>query len=487
MIHNLKPYPVYKDSGISWLGEVPEHWEVKRQRNIAQMLVSNINKHSLESEKPVRLCNYVDVYKNERITEYIHFMHATASQEEIKKFRLQVGDVIITKDSEMWNDIGVPALVEYEAPDLVCGYHLAILKPRDDVIIGDYLLRALQSRGVQSQYYISANGVTRYGLSHYAIKSVLVPVPPLPEQSAIVHYLDHIDRRIRRYIRTKQKLIKLLEEQKQAIIYKAVTGGLNPDVKLKPSEVEWLGEVPEHYKRTKLGRLCQSIRDGTHNPPPAVEGEHRLLSVRNIIGGRFVTRNDDRTMTPSAFSDLQRSYTVQENDIVLALVGATTGKSAVVEKMDKVTVQRSIGILRSNPLVLESHFLNFVISSELVQAQIHRVMDKYAAQPGIYLNDVSKLQIVYPELNEQKRIIYFIQKNTQSIDVAIDHAQREISLLREYRTRLIADVVTGKLDVREAAANLPEEIDETEVLDEGLVEDEETTEENLDGEPEEET
>ena len=99
MIHDLKPYPAYKDSGVPWLGEVPEHWEVKRQRNIAQMFVSNIDKHSLENEETVRLCNYVDVYKNERITEHIPFMRVTASPEEIKKFRLRVGDVIITKDS----------------------------------------------------------------------------------------------------------------------------------------------------------------------------------------------------------------------------------------------------------------------------------------------------------------------------------------------------------------------------------------------------
>ncbi len=220
MSDTLPPYPAYKDSDVPWLGRIPAHWEVKRQRNVVDMLVSNIDKHTVEGQVPVRLCNYVDVYKNERITERLSFMRATASPDDVKRFRLQVGDVVITKDSEMWNDIGVPALVEYAAPDLVCGYHLVILRPRRGIVYGSYLLRALQSQGIASQHYVSANGVTRFGLSHDAIKSVLVPLPPLPEQHAITRYLDYMDRRIRRIIRAKQKLIALLEEQKQAIIHR---------------------------------------------------------------------------------------------------------------------------------------------------------------------------------------------------------------------------------------------------------------------------
>ena len=145
MNHVFQPYPAYKDSGVPWLGDVPEHWTAQRQRNVIDMHVSNIDKHTAEGEIPVRLCNYVDVYKSDRITERLPFMRATASQDEVKRFRLQVGDVVITKDSESWNDIGVPALVEYAAPDLVCGYHLAILRPREGILHGSYLLRALQS------------------------------------------------------------------------------------------------------------------------------------------------------------------------------------------------------------------------------------------------------------------------------------------------------------------------------------------------------
>lgn len=233
MIVNLKPYPAMKDSGVPWLGDLPEHWQVRRLRQVAEMLVSNVDKHSHAHEAGVRLCNYVDVYKNERITDQIAFMAATASGAEIGRFRLRRGDVAITKDSETWNDIGVPALVEHEAPDLIYGYHLAVLRPLGGSLVGAYLFRALQSQGVATQFHVSANGVTRFGLAHAAIKAVQIPRPPLPEQDAIVRFIEYVDRRIRRYIRVKRKLIKLLEEQKQAIIHHAVTRGLDPDMPLK--------------------------------------------------------------------------------------------------------------------------------------------------------------------------------------------------------------------------------------------------------------
>ena len=222
-----KRYPKYKDSGVEWLGNVPEHWEVRRLRQVALMLVSNVDKHTKEGEIAVHLCNYVDVYKNERITADIKFMRATASPDEIKRFRLRCGDVAITKDSEIWNDIGVPALVEYEAPDLVYGYHLGILRPYRNQLVGLYLLRALQSEGVATQLHVAANGVTRFGLSHNAIKNAQIPVPPLPEQTAIVEFLDEQTERINAAIAATRREIELLEEFRTRLVADVVTGKLD--------------------------------------------------------------------------------------------------------------------------------------------------------------------------------------------------------------------------------------------------------------------
>ena len=277
MTTDLKPYPAYKPSGVKWLGDVPEHWHMRRLRTLADMRVSNVDKHTKEDEFPVRLCNYVDVYKHDRITPAMPFMTATASRDEIERFRLERDDVLVTKDSEAWDDIGVPALVTEAADDLLSGYHLALLRPFNE-ILGAYLARTLQSKEVAYQFHIRANGVTRYGLTHIGIKSVCIPLPPLPEQRAIVHYLDYVDRRIRRYVSAKRKLIALLEEEKQAVISQAVTRGLDPSVRLKLSGVEWLGDVPEHWevRRAKFFYREADERSTT--------GTEELMSVSHKTG-----------------------------------------------------------------------------------------------------------------------------------------------------------------------------------------------------------
>ena len=223
----LDPDVILKPSGVESLGEVPVHWDVRRLRNTAEMRVSNVDKLTNDDEDSVRLCNYVDVYKNDRITDQISFMRATATFDEIERFRLKIGDVLITKDSEAWNDIGIPSLVEYSASDLVCGYHLALLRPHGKLLTGSYGFYALQIPSIAYQFHIRANGVTRFGLSQNSIKDVIIPLPPLPEQAAIVRFLDDATANIDATIsRTKQE-ISLLNEYRTRLIADVVTGKLD--------------------------------------------------------------------------------------------------------------------------------------------------------------------------------------------------------------------------------------------------------------------
>ena len=285
-VHALTPYPAYQDSGVEWLGNMPAHWEVRRLRTVSKLRVSNVDKHSHEGEIPVRLCNYVDVYKNDRIRSRMSFMPATATRAEIEQFRLRAGDILITKDSEVWNDIGVPALVQDVEDDVVSGYHLALLRPDPRRLEGGFLLRALQTRCVAQQLHVHANGVTRFGLSHGAIKSVRLPVPPFLEQAAIVRFLDHADRRIRSYIRAKQKLIALLEEQKQVLVHEAVTGRIDvrtgrPYPAYRDSCVGWLGHVPAHWTVAALRhRYSQCL--GKMLDSKRITGNHLLPYLRNV-------------------------------------------------------------------------------------------------------------------------------------------------------------------------------------------------------------
>ena len=324
MICPSKSYPSYKCAGSPWLGDVPEHWEVRRLRTVAEMRVSNVDKHTYEDEFPVRLCNYVDVYKNDRITPAMPFMTATASRDEIERFRLERDDVLITKDSEAWDDIGVPALVTETADDLLSGYHLALLRPFKE-ILGAYLVRTLQSKEVAYQFHIRANGVTRYGLTHTGIKSICIPLPPLPEQAAIVRYLDHADRRIRRYLSAKQKLIALLQEEKQAIINQAVTRGLDPNVRLKPSGVEWLDDVPEHWEITRLSRQVD-IAEGQVDPENEPYSSMLLIAPNHLESktGRLLYRE-----TASEQAAISGKYFCRAGDVIYSKIRPALAKVLV--------------------------------------------------------------------------------------------------------------------------------------------------------------
>ena len=181
----LPTYAKHKQSCVEWFPEVPEHWTPKRLKTAARCWVSNVDKVPADGELPVRLCNYTDVYYNERITPDMPFMETTATADEISRFHLEPGDVVITKDSEEWSDIAVPALVVETADDLLCGYHLGIARPNENELCGEYLLRAFQAGAVNQQFQVAATGVTRYGLPKSAIGDAWLPFPSHFHTSAL--------------------------------------------------------------------------------------------------------------------------------------------------------------------------------------------------------------------------------------------------------------------------------------------------------------
>ena len=456
----FNPYPAYKSSGIQWLGDVPTRWGVRRLRTVADMRVSNVDKHTRDDEIPVRLCNYVDVYKNDRITEAMPFMNATASWGEIERFRLKGGDVLITKDSEAWDDIGVPSLVAESADDLLCGYHLALLRSFEDVL-GAYLARVLQSKAVAYQFHVRANGVTRYGLTHAGIQSVQIPLPPLAEQLAIVRYLDYVDWRIRRYVAAKRRLIALLEEEKQAIVNRAVTRGLDPNVRLKPSGVEWLGDVPGHWDVGPVKRAFLSMDYGI-SASASDSGSIRLLTMGHLNDGRVIVPDDGGVdfVAPHLLlksGDLLFNRTNSQE--LVGKVGLFVGHDTLV------TFASYLVRMRPHPCH-EPEYLNMALNGASFMSRSRREAIPSLHQSNLNPTRFGRIHIALPSKKEQSAILRSLQKETASLGVAIDSARRQIELVEEYRTRLIADVVTGKLDVRGMAAQLPDEADDQDPIEE---------------------
>ncbi len=471
MAQYFHSYPANKPSGVERLGDVPAHWKIRRIRTVAEMRVSNVDKHTKEGEFPVRLCNYADVYKNDRITPAMPFMYATASQDEIERFHLEKGDVLITKDSETWDDIGVPALVAESADNLVSGYHLALLRPFSEAL-GAYLAWTLQSKAVAYQFHVRANGVTRYGLTHTGIQSVRIPLPSLPEQAAIVRFLDHADGRIRRYIRAKQKLIPLLEEQKQAIIHQAVTGQINvrtgqPYPAYKDSGVEWLGDVPEHWQLLRLKDVAQ-VQTGLtlgkdYRSTRTISRPY--LRVANVQAGCLDLTHVKSIDVPQ---DEAARTTLLTGDVLMTEGGD-------IDKLGRGCVWRNEipGCLHQNHVfavrcggLLSPEFLVGLMGSIHGRAYFEFTAKQTTNLASTNSSTLRKFPVLLPVLEEQAAILNVISEETNALDNAIGRAKREIDLIQEYRNRLIADVVTGKLDVREAAAELSDQGNETEPRDE---------------------
>ena len=220
----LDPNVRLRPSGIDWLGDVPEHWDVRSIKQVASVYFSGVDKHTIAGEELVRLCNYTDVYKNECITSQINFMQASATNAEIVRFTLKRGDVLITKDSETADDIAVPAWVSENLCGVICGYHLALLRPTQGTLAGEFLFRALTVSRIAQQFHIAATGVTRFGLSKHDVKNAMFPLPPLDEQDRICRWIEDKFVPLDEGINRAKSEIDLIREYRERLISDVVTG-----------------------------------------------------------------------------------------------------------------------------------------------------------------------------------------------------------------------------------------------------------------------
>ena len=288
---------------------------------------------------------------------------------------------------------------------------------------------------------------------------------PAPNSSAIVRYLDHVDRRIRRYVSAKQRLIALLEEEKQAVINQAVTRGLDPNVRLKPSGVEWLGDVPEHWDILPLKRwVSTKITDGPHETPVFLDEGVSFMSAESMVDGRLDFSRRRGFISREQHEVYCRKCRPQRDDMFMCKSGATTGKVAIVDTAEEFSVWSPLALMRVDPQKVLARLLFAVLQASYVQRQVEDSWS-YGTQPNLAMNAMERIAVVLPPIMEQRKVLAYVGRATNKISEAIARTRRQIELVEEYRTRLIADVVTGKLDVREAAARLPDEPDDADGTD----------------------
>jgi len=430
----LKPYSAMKDSGIEWLGKVPEHWELERGKNLFKRV-----ERSVREMDEVVTCfrdGTVTLRKNRRTQGF------TESLKEIGYQGIRVGDLVIHAMDAFAGAVGVADSDGKGTPV----YAVCKPKPNANAHYHALVLREM----ARSQWILAlATGIrersTDFRFGTYA--SQRVPLPPLPEQDAIVRFIEYVDRRIWRYIRAKRKLIELLEEQKQAIIHRAVTRGLDPDAPLKDSGVEWLGQVPAHWQISR------------------VKTEFTCLNSRRIP----LNTSERGAMTSRLYDYYGASGVIDKVDEYLfddeLLLIAEDGANLVLRNLPLAIIARGRFWVNNHAHILKPRRGNLEYLAAVMETLDYTPWITGAAQPKLTKDRLLSAVVAVPPPTEQIEIIASVNDETASLRVAADRARREIELLNEYRTRLIADVVTGKLDVREAATSLPDEAGESESAD----------------------
>lgn len=426
MIAGLKPYPSYKDSGVPWLGEVPEKWEILPALAVYKpKLVKNIGM----VEKTVLSLSYgrIIVKPPEKLRGLV--------PESFETYQIVDPGAIIVRTTDLQNDHTSLRIGHSKNRGIITAAYMCL--GTTDRVSNEFGYQFLNTYDLLKIIYGFGSGL-RQNLDFSHIKRMPVLIPPKEEQAAIVRFLNHADRRIKRYIRAKQKLIKLLEEQKQAIIHQAVTRGLDPNVRVKPSGVEWLGDVPEHWEVKRLKWVTRLQRGYDLPAEQRIPGPFPVVSSGGIIG----THSESQSNGPG---------------VVMGRYGSTDAVFFIESDFWPHNTALFVTDFQGN----RPRWCYFVLRT--ISKADH---SGKSAVPGVDRKDLYEIEVAVPPVGEQDAIVVGIENASERLDRAVAGAQREIDLLREYRTRLIADVVTGKLDVREAAAKLPDETDESEPLDE---------------------
>ena len=432
----------YKNSGIEWLSAIPEHWGVTKVKKEFRVIPSNVDKKSHDDEEEVKLCNYVDVYYNDFISSEIDFMVATASEHETKKFQLQIGDILITKDSEDPFDIAVPALVKETEDKLLCGYHLSMIRTINRKIDGAFLFWSLKDDAIVSQLFREATGVTRWAIASRHIKDSTIAFPPLPEQEAIADYLDKACARIDRIIAIKEEQLRKIAGNLRSNISQLFSFGLDRSSETKTlDDHKYLGRVPKHWKVTQV-KFVFDFLDNLRVPLSSADRGEMVDKIYDYYGA-------------SGIIDKVENYIFDEPLILIGEDGAnllTRSKPLAFIAKGKYWVNNHAHVLKPKfgKIKFWTHLLGHLDYSLYVTG---------AAQPKLSNTNLGKMKIAFPvNQEEQDQILSTIELLEEKTVNLKKNVINQIDTLQSYRKSLIHECVTGKKQVYTGELKIKKEV-----------------------------
>ena len=446
MQRNTKPHQADRASALPWEETLPSHWEVRKLRSILKPI--NVRDHaelpllSVVRERGVILRDLDNTDDNHNVIpeDLSNYKLVRPKQFAINKMKAWQGSYGVSQDE----GIVSPAYFVFDVRN----------------IDPAFLHRATRSRAYVPLFDRASDGVRigQWDLSLEHLRDIPIAVPPTAEQAAIVRYLDHADELINRYISAKERLIALLEQQRQAVIHQAVTRGLDLNVCLKTSGVEWLGDVPHHWKRRRLKEVATiqaGITIGPDNGKPGL-AERPYLRVANVQA-EHLDLSQVTTIRVSP-AEIKRS-TLQVGDVLMTEGGDIDklGRGCIWQgEIPGCLHQNHVFAVRPDPALLNPKFLAAIMGSAHGRTYFFLTAKQTTNLAATNRTTLGNFPIHLPSASEQLMILNHVENQCDAVDNAIMQARQQIGLINEYHTRLIADVVTGQIDVRDAVAELPD-------------------------------
>ena len=407
-------------------------WKTLRVKHLANIRVSNVDKLSKPNELPVRLINYTDVYYGDRIVPELELMPATATASQVQTFRVQPGDVLITKDSEVSDDIGVPAYVERSSPDMVCGYHLALLRPIPQQTFGRFLYWAMNSKYVSDQLSVGSTGITRYGLKLDVISQTRIHLPPLAQQQNIANALDVETNQIDALISKRRRFIELLDARAQAL------------------RDEWFNHLSSTYGLVAVRRLTTQIEQGwspTCDSVPAEEDEWGVIRTSAVSSGTFLVNNNKRL--PEATNPETR-WQLRDGDLLITRGSGSRQMvgSACVARVGNRKLTLSDLVYRVRLTRADSEYVASAILSSQVREQIESsIRTDTGMTLKIRRDDLADIRIPAVPYRVQSLEAAGLAKGLSLLNETRRVVGKQLDLLAERRKALISAMITGEISV----------------------------------------
>jgi len=435
---HYKPYPVYKDSGVEWLGRVPEHWGIRSVKTLARL----DGGAGFPDDEQGQSDNPIPFFKVAELASGLRYTANTVTEETAKR----LGAKIFPPSTLVFAKVGAALLLNrrclLEMPACLDNNMMALLP-------GAYESQWLYWVFSTLDMGLIANPGAVPSINQEQVGNIRLGVPTTAEQKSISQRLGRETARIDALIEKKTRFIELLREKRQALITHAVTKGLDPNAKMKDSGVEWLGEVPEHWRVMAIKHIVATpITDGPHETPEFLDEGVPFVSAEAVSSGRvdfakirgFISQNDHERYS--------QKYCPKRGDIFMIKSGATTGVTAIVETDDEFNIWSPIAVIRCGESADPYFVLNFMRSRSFQEAVA--LSWSYGTQQNIGMGVIGNLVVTVPPLDEQKCIALSVHAQCVRLDDLIDKTECSIALLKERRSALITAAVTGQIDLREA-------------------------------------